>query len=132
VIAVADAVRLTLAGLAFVLALTCGAGAVLSHTWDQRSRFAVVVGYAAIIVGGQLDVLGTPPTWRTWALAAVTIYAVISTAAFLVRHVRGPKGGPRDGRSAHDKRRLQRARSIARRTGDTGDGEGPPGGGRTS
>ncbi|HVL61571.1 MAG TPA: hypothetical protein VM430_09220 [Microbacterium sp.] len=131
-VVIADAVRLTLAVLALVLALTCGAGAVLAHTWDQRARFAVVVGYAAIIVGGQLDTLGTLPTWRTWALAVITTFAVVSTAAFLIRHVRATRGGPRDGRSTDDQRGVLRARAATRRARDPRDREGPPGGGGAS
>jgi membrane protein implicated in regulation of membrane protease activity len=132
VIVVADAVRLTLACAGLALAVVCCAGAVLVPTWDQRTRFLTVVGYSTIIIGGQLDTLGTAPTWRTWALVVVTAFALASTGAFLVRHVRQMRGGPRDGRSTDHKRRVLRARAAARRARDTGHGPGTPGGGRAS
>jgi hypothetical protein len=131
-IVAADAVRLTLAGLALVLGAACGASAVFAPTWDQRGRFLVVLGYASIIVGGQLDTLGMPPTWRTWALGVVTAAAVISTLAFLIRHVRATRGGPRDGRSADYQRGVFRARAAARRARNARNREGPTGGGTTS
>jgi membrane protein implicated in regulation of membrane protease activity len=131
-VAAADAIRLTLACAGLALAVVCCAGAVLVPTWDQRARFLTVVGYSTIIIGGQLDSLGTAPTWRTWALVVVTALALISTGAFLVRHVRQMRGGPCDGRSTDHKRRVLRSRAAARRARDTGHGEGPSGGGRTS
>src|SRR6478672_11247663 len=131
-IEVADMVRIALAALALVLGIACGAGAAVSPTWDQRARFGVVLGYASIILGGQLDTLGTAPTWRTWGLVVVSAAALVSTYAFLIRHVRSTRGGPRDGRSANDKRSVLRARAAARRARDAGDGEGPPSGGAAS
>jgi membrane protein implicated in regulation of membrane protease activity len=131
-IEVADVVRIILGVLALLLGIACGIAAVFAPTWDQRGRFGIIIGYASIIVGGQLDTLGTPPTWRTWALAVVTASAVFLTGTFLYRHVRAPKGGPRDGRSADDQRGLLRARAAARRARDARDREGPPGGGPTT
>jgi membrane protein implicated in regulation of membrane protease activity len=132
VILVADAVRLTLACAGLALAVVCCAGAVLVPTWDQRARFLTMVGYSTIIIGGQLELLGQPPTWRTWALAVVTTFALVSTAAFLVRHVRKMRGGPRVGRSTDDQRSVQRTRPRARRARDTGHGPGTAGGGPTA
>jgi membrane protein implicated in regulation of membrane protease activity len=101
-VAAADAIRLTLACAGLALAVVCCAGAVLVPTWDQRARFLTVVGYSTIIIGGQLDSLGTAPTWRTWALVVVTALALISTGAFLVRHVAPPPRPPRRDRSDDD------------------------------
>lgn len=95
IVAVADVVRLVLAGAGLLLAITCCAGAVLVHGWDQRARFLTVVGYSTIIVGGQLDMLGQAPTWRTWALVVVTAFALASTGTFLVRHIRKIRRGER-------------------------------------
>lgn len=125
---VGDLVRLSLAVLGFVLAVTCGGGVVYAPSWDQRLRFIVLLGYAAIIAGGQLDTLGTPPTWRTWALLPVTVLAVISTSAFLIRHVRRTKAIPDDGRSRSDQRGVFRPRASPRRARRTRDGSGSQGG----
>jgi TRAP-type C4-dicarboxylate transport system permease small subunit len=123
-----DAVRFTLAALSLVLAVTCGGGIIYASGWDQRSRFAVLLGYSVIITSGQLDNLTTPPSWRTWALLIVTVAAVISTAAFLIRHVRRARGGPDDGRPANHKRDLLRPRPTPRGGGRAGDRAGPTGG----
>jgi hypothetical protein len=118
-----DAVRLTLAALSMVLAVTCGGGVAYATGWDQRGRFLVLIGYSVIITNGQLDNLEVPPTWRTWALIGVTVAAVITTGVFLMR------GGPRvDGRPANDQCRLLRPRPPAGGAGHAGDGAGPTGG----
>jgi hypothetical protein len=66
---VVDVLRYALAVLGLVLAASSAAGGVYAATWDQGTRFAVMFGYSAVTISGQLDNLGNPATWRTWALA---------------------------------------------------------------
>jgi hypothetical protein len=116
---VVDVLRYALAVLGLVLAASSAAGGVYAATWDQGTRFAVMFGYSAVTISGQLDNLGNPATWRTWALAPITLLAIISTMVFLIREKRG---GRVDGRSPHRQRRLLRVGASARRRRDPGHG----------
>jgi hypothetical protein len=119
----ADVLRYALAVLGLVLAVSSAGGGVYAATWDQGIRFLVMFGYSAITISGQLDNLGNPATWRTWALMPITLLAIISTMVFLIREKRG---GRVDGRSPHRQRRLLRPGAAARRRRDPGHGAKSP------
>ena len=53
--------------------------------WPQRVRFAALLGYGIITAGGQVNNLGKPPLWTTWALAVVTVLALVGTIGQLRR-----------------------------------------------
>jgi hypothetical protein len=123
----ADLARLTAAGLGLFLTITCVAGLFYAQAWDQRARFLALLGYAVITVNGQIEALGRVPTWRTYGLAVVGLFAVISTGAFVVRSVRSSSERGIRARRTNDQRRVlgagppaRRAHRRHRRAGATG------------
>lgn len=82
----ADALRLAITGGAILLSLAIGPCLIWAPDgWEQRLRFAALLGYAIVSAGGQVNNLGTPLRWTTVLLAAVTVVALVGTASHLLR-----------------------------------------------
>lgn len=129
--ALADWARLVAAALGVLLSITVCAALTYAKGWDQRMRFLVLLGYAVITVNGQLESLGRPPSWRTFALAVVGALAVASTGVFVVRHVRHNAGRGADAGRSNDQRRVLGTGPPAGRAGGHPDRARPPGGSAT-
>lgn len=85
------------------VALAVGIGPCLVWSpggWDQRVRFAALLGYGIVTAGGQANNLGTPLRWTTYLLAVVTVLALIGTVGHLRRAYAVIRGGRRWGRAA--------------------------------
>lgn len=81
-----DTLRLTVAVLGVLLAVAVGPCLVWSPGgWDQRVRFVAFIGVGVVIAGGQLDSLGVPVKWTTWAIGGVLLIALVGTAGHLRR-----------------------------------------------
>lgn len=122
-IELADLLRWVCIPLALALAVLCTASAVHAPGWAQRTRFVVLLGYAVVSVGGQLDALGRPLSWRLPLLLAVTAAAVAGTAVYVFdqrRTARATEGAARGGRHLDDLGGVHRAGRAARRRGRAG------------
>lgn len=106
-----DMVRWAVVALAGFVGPLCGVAVAFGATWDQRLRFAVLLGYAAVTIGSTLNNLGRPLTWTSFALAVTTIAAGVSVSAFLLKARRAllaTDGGSLSARPAASERSVQR------------------------
>lgn len=81
-----DLLRYAITGVGILLSLAVGPCLIWSPGgWDQRVRFVAFIGFGVVIAGGQLDNLGVPPKWTTWAIGLVLLLALVGTAGHLRR-----------------------------------------------
>jgi hypothetical protein len=79
-----DVVRYLIAGVAAVLAALALGCAVRWRDHDVLGYLAVLA-MAVVSVSGQLDAIGTPLTWRTWALGVGVVLAAAWCVSVIAR-----------------------------------------------
>jgi phosphotransferase system glucose/maltose/N-acetylglucosamine-specific IIC component len=84
----ADGIRLANGVGALILVALCAVAVPLADTWDQRLRFGVFAGFAALLTASHLSALGRSSSWILPALSVIVYAAVISTVAYVIRERR--------------------------------------------